>query len=76
MHALKVRLDGPTNAFLDLENHLSAVELSGRRLAAATQTLRASASIFAAATARLQASATRRAPTPGPRKERHLKLVK
>lgn len=76
MHALKLRPDQSTNAFLDLESHLGAMELSGRRLAAATQTLRASARLFAAATVRLQASTTRRGPAPGPRKERHLTLVK
>ena len=56
------------NAFANLENHLMAMDKSGEMLAQATASLRASARVFAAATARLQSS---RKPRP-----RHLVLVK
>jgi len=52
--------DRSTNAFADLEAQLRALGASGDRLAEATMSLRTSARIFAAATARLRASATRR----------------
>lgn len=45
------------NAFADLEAQLRALGVSGDRLAEATMSLRASARIFAAASARLRASA-------------------
>ena len=45
------------NAFLDLEAQLRALGASGDRLAEATMSLRASAQVFAAASARLSASA-------------------
>jgi len=45
------------NAFADLEAQLRALGASGNRLAEATMSLRASARIFAAASARLSASA-------------------
>ena len=47
------------NAFVDLEAQLRALGASGDRLAEATLSLRASARIFAAASARLSASAPR-----------------
>ena len=47
------------NAFADLEAQLRALGASGNRLAEATLSLRASAQIFAAASARLSASAPR-----------------
>jgi len=47
------------NAFVDLEAQLRALGASGTRLAEATLSLRASARIFAAASARLSASAPR-----------------
>jgi hypothetical protein len=47
------------NAFADLEAQLRALGASGNRLAEATMSLRASARIFAAASARLSASAPR-----------------
>ena len=47
------------NAFVDLEAQLRALGASGNRLAEATLSLRASARIFAAASARLSASAPR-----------------
>ena len=47
------------NAFADLEAQLRALGASGDRLAEATMSLRASARIFAAASARLSASAPR-----------------
>jgi hypothetical protein len=47
------RIDRSTNAFADLEAQLRALGASGDRLAQATSALRASAGIFAAATARL-----------------------
>jgi hypothetical protein len=52
--------DRSTNAFADLEAQLRALGASGDRLAEATMSLRSSARIFAAVTARLRASATRR----------------
>jgi len=55
-----LRTDRPTNAFADLEAQLRALGASGDRLAEATMSLRTSARVFAAATARLRASATRR----------------
>ncbi|HKO16400.1 MAG TPA: hypothetical protein VJU87_09175 [Gemmatimonadaceae bacterium] len=57
MYALDVRPNYSGNAFADLEQSLSAVALSGERLAAATTSLRASARVFAQATARLQKNA-------------------
>jgi hypothetical protein len=48
-----------TNAFADLERHLAALGASGDRLAEATVSLRASARLFAAASARLSANAAR-----------------
>ena len=48
-----------TNAFADLEAQLRALGASGDRLVEATSSLRASARIFAAASARLSASSTR-----------------
>ena len=45
------------NAFADLEAQLRALGASGDRLAEATMSLRASARIFAAASARLRGSA-------------------
>jgi hypothetical protein len=47
------------NAFANLEAQLRALGASGNRLAEATMSLRASARIFAAASARLSASAPR-----------------
>ena len=47
------------NAFADLEAQLRALGASGNRLAEATMSLRASARIFAAASARLSATAPR-----------------
>jgi len=47
------------NAFADLEAQLRALGASGDRLAEATTSLRASARIFAAASAQLSASAPR-----------------
>ena len=52
--------DRSTNAFADLEAQLRALGASGDRLAEATMSLRSSARIFAAASARLRASAVRR----------------
>jgi len=49
----------PTNAFADLEAQLAALGASGDRLAEAATSLRASARIFAAASARLTARAVR-----------------
>ena len=43
------------NAFAELERRLLAIDASGGRLAAATTSLRKSARIFAAASARLSA---------------------
>lgn len=48
-----------TNAFADLERQLVALGATGDRLAEATLSLRASARIFATASARLTASAAR-----------------
>jgi hypothetical protein len=48
-----------TNAFADLEQQLAALGASGDRLAEAATSLRASARIFAAASARLTANAAR-----------------
>ena len=47
------------NAFVDLEAQLRALGASGDRLAEATMSLRASAQLFAAASARLSANAPR-----------------
>jgi hypothetical protein len=47
------RTDRSTNAFADLEAQLRALGASGDRLAQATSSLRASARIFAAASARI-----------------------
>jgi len=55
--------DRSTNAFADLEAQLRALGASGDRLAEATTSLRVSARIFAAASARLRASAVRRGST-------------
>jgi hypothetical protein len=49
----------PTNAFADLERQLAVLGASGDRLAEAASSLRASARIFAAASARLTANAIR-----------------
>jgi len=54
-----LRNDRSMNAFADLEAHLRALGASGDRLAQATNSLRASARIFAAASARLTAQSTR-----------------
>jgi hypothetical protein len=54
-----LRNDRSTNAFADLEAHLRALGASGDRLARATSSLRASARIFAAASARLTAQPAR-----------------
>ena len=54
-----LRNDRSTNAFADLEAHLRALGASGDRLAQATMSLRASARVFAAASARLTARNTR-----------------
>jgi hypothetical protein len=48
-----------TNAFADLERQLAVLGASGDRLAEAASSLRASARIFAAASARLSANAAR-----------------
>ena len=65
------------NAFANLETHLMAMDRSGDMLVEATAALRNSARIFAAATARLQASSKLRRPTapvaPG---RSHLRLIK
>jgi hypothetical protein len=53
-----------TNAFADLEAQLRALGATGDRLAEATMSLRASARIFAAASARLRTSAARRISRP------------
>jgi hypothetical protein len=59
---LTIRTKRSQNAFADLEAHLRALGASGNRLAEATTSLRASARIFAAASARLSASAPRVGP--------------
>ena len=56
---LTIRTKRSQNAFADLEAQLRALGASGDRLAEATMSLRASARIFAAASARLSASAPR-----------------
>ena len=56
---LTIRTKRSQNAFADLEAQLRALGASGNRLAEATTSLRASARIFAAASARLSASAPR-----------------
>ena len=56
---LTIRTKRSQNAFADLEAQLRALGASGDRLAEATTSLRASAQIFAAASARLNASAPR-----------------
>jgi hypothetical protein len=56
---LTIRTKRSENAFADLEAQLRALGDSGNRLAEATTSLRASAQIFAAASARLSASAPR-----------------
>ena len=65
------------NAFANLETHLMAMDRSGDMLVEATAALRNSARIFAAATARLQASSKLRRPAapvaPG---RSHLRLIK
>jgi hypothetical protein len=53
------RNDRSTNAFADLEAQLRALGASGDRLAEATMSLRASARIFAMASARLSARSPR-----------------
>ncbi|HEY2378412.1 MAG TPA: hypothetical protein VGH98_20705 [Gemmatimonadaceae bacterium] len=58
-----LRTKRSANAFADLEAQLRALGASGDRLAEATTSLRASARIFAAASARLRASAVRRRST-------------
>jgi len=55
--------DRSTNAFADLEAQLRALGASGDRLVEATTSLRVSARVFAAASARLRASAVRRGST-------------
>ena len=52
-----------TNAFADLEAQLRALGASGDRLAEAAMSLRSSARVFAAVTARLRTRATRRRST-------------
>ena len=64
-----LRTERPANAFADLEAQLRALGATGDRLAEATTSLRASARIFAAASARLRVSAARRFTRPA------LKLV-
>jgi hypothetical protein len=56
---MSTRTKWSQNAFADLEAQLRALGDSGDRLAEATTSLRASARIFAAASARLSASAPR-----------------
>jgi hypothetical protein len=56
---LTMRTKRSSNAFADLEAQLRALGASGDRLAEATTSLRASARIFAAASARLRATAPR-----------------
>lgn len=56
---LTIRTKRSQNAFADLEAHLRALGASGNRLAEATTSLRASARVFAAVSARLSASAPR-----------------
>jgi hypothetical protein len=51
--------DRSTNAFADLEAQLRALGATGDRLAEATTSLRHSAGIFAAASARLSRSSAR-----------------
>lgn len=53
------RNSNSTNAFADLEAQLRALGASGDRLAEATTSLRASARVFAVASARLRARAPR-----------------
>ena len=67
MQTLRLHAVRSNNAFANLENQLMAMDKSGEMIAEATVALRASARIFAAATARLQASKQRRS---------HLRLVK
>jgi hypothetical protein len=67
---LTIRMKRSLNAFADLEAQLRALGASGNRLAEATTSLRASARIFAAASARLSASAPRISP-----RRRTLKLL-
>ncbi|HKW48625.1 MAG TPA: hypothetical protein VJN70_14350 [Gemmatimonadaceae bacterium] len=55
-----LRTKRSANAFADLEAQLRALGASGDRLAEATTSLRSSARIFAAASARLRARAARR----------------
>jgi hypothetical protein len=65
------------NAFANLESHLMAMDKSGDMLVEATAALRNSARIFAAATARLQASSKRRRPSaPVATSRSHLRLIK
>ena len=59
-----LRTERSANAFADLEAQLRALGASGDRLAEATLSLRASSKIFAAVSARLHASATRRLTRP------------
>ena len=56
---LTIRTKRSQNAFADLEAQLRALGASGNRLAEATMSLRASARIFEAASARLSACAPR-----------------
>ena len=60
MHTIRTKRS--QNAFADLEAQLRALGASGNRLAEATMSLRASARIFAAASARLSASAPQVSP--------------
>jgi hypothetical protein len=56
---MTIRTKRSQNAFADLEAQLRALGASGDRLAEAATSLRASARIFATASARLSASAPR-----------------
>jgi hypothetical protein len=58
------RTDRSTNAFADLEAQLRALGASGDRLAQAASSLRASARIFAAASARVSAVTPKYQPRP------------
>jgi hypothetical protein len=54
-------LSRPTNAFVDLENHLHSLDACGHRLAEATAALRVSATIIAAAARRASSRGAGRA---------------
>ena len=70
MFGRKIDHGRPVNAFADLEHQLHLLGSSGERLAEAASSLRASARVFARASARLAASTAR----PEVRR-RHLKLI-